>query len=61
MWKIPILNALTTQRKDGEKVIKAYRVTLQKSKVENISKLKKNDELIIEYKKNKIIIRKKED
>jgi len=59
--KIPLLTALINKNKHGEKLIKAYRVTLQKTKVENISKLKKNDELEIEYKKNKIIIRKKEN
>lgn len=51
---------VTQFKKNGESSIKGYRISLKKLEVEK-SGFKADDELEIEYKKNKIIITKKEN
>lgn len=42
-----------------DKTVVGYKINLTKTGVENISKINKDDELEIEYLKNKIVITKK--
>ncbi len=49
---------VTQFKKDGKKSVKGYRIALQKTEVENAG-FKADDELEIEYKKEKIVITKK--
>lgn len=51
---------ITQFKQNGEKSIKGYRVSFQKTEIEKAG-FKPTDELEIEYKKEKIIITKKKN
>lgn len=52
----PVLDYNDTKNKGN---IKGYKVALQKSSVENISKLSKDDDVDISYEEGKIVITKR--
>lgn len=59
-----IIAKLTPQyvyRKDGSRAIASYKTVFQKTEIENTCKFNKDTEIEIEYKKDKIIITKKEN
>lgn len=54
-----LIKVITGYTKNGEPKVGGYRVTLQKTEVEKTCKIQQDDDLIIEYELNKIIITKK--
>ena len=52
------LQGIPQHNKNGTTIIKGYQVGLTKSKIENICKWKKGDNLKVEYLENKVIMTK---